>query len=355
MPVSVSPEGELVLYGFVGDNLWDEGFTAREVLDALAEAGRGTDIVVRLNSAGGYVDDGVAIYNALVAHKGHVTVQVDAIAASSASIIAMAGDDRVMLSGALMMIHDPSRATMGTAADHEKSKSILDKLAALMAGIYADVTAEDEEGLRIEMRDELWLTGEEAVARGFATSAGTAKAKAFAAFDYRTYAHAPQRLVALAKKKRWSLEEARTEAAAGAAHPRKQEIEMTEKPKAEDDAAVAKIKAEASASARSEAHARIKAITACDEAKGRAALAEHLAFETEMSADDAVKILAAASKETAATENETDVTGGTDAQAYEQRRMAAAGQGVPGQRSEKPKAFSSGEIYALRRRALKEA
>lgn len=352
MPVSVSSDGELVLYGFVGDNFWDEGFTAREVLDALAEVGRDTDIVVRLNSAGGYVDDGVAIYNALVAHKGRVTVQVDAIAASSASIIAMAGDDRVMLSGALMMIHDPSRATMGAAADHEKSKSILDKLAALMAGIYADVTGGDEDGLRTEMRDELWLTGDEAVARGFATSAGTAKAKAFAAFDYRTYAHAPQRLVALAKQKRWSLEEARAEAATSAARPREQEIDMTEKLRAEDDAAVAKIKAEATATARAEAHARIKAITACDEADGRAALAKHLAFETEMPADDAVKILAAASKEVAAAEDDTDKAGSSGAQAYEQRRLAAAGQAIPGKDERPDKAsIDVTAIYAAHNRA----
>lgn len=72
--MAVLVNGELVLYGFVGDNYWDMGFTAREVIEALAEVGREADITVRLNSGGGYTDDGVSIFNALKTHKGKVTV-----------------------------------------------------------------------------------------------------------------------------------------------------------------------------------------------------------------------------------------------------------------------------------------
>ena len=135
MPVMVN--GELVLYGFVGDNFWDMGFTAKEVLDALAEHGRTEDITVRINSGGGYVDDGIAIFNALKAHAGKVTVVVDSLAASSASIIAMAGDERIMRTGALMMIHDPQGGVWGTAADMEKFAKVVEKQAESLASIYA--------------------------------------------------------------------------------------------------------------------------------------------------------------------------------------------------------------------------
>ncbi|WP_167738090.1 head maturation protease, ClpP-related [Leisingera sp. NJS201] len=190
--MTILVDGELVLYGFVGDDFWDEGFTASQVIDALAMLGRDADITVRINSGGGYTDDGIAIYNALKAHRGDVAVVVDAIAASSASVIAMAGDTITMRSGALMMIHDPAKFTWGDAGDHEKSTEQLNKLADLMADIYAEQTGEDAETIREDMKDELWLTGEEAVARGFATDTEGGRAKAVAAFDYRVFARAPR-------------------------------------------------------------------------------------------------------------------------------------------------------------------
>ena len=67
--MSVLIDGELVLYGFVGDDFWDDGFTASEVIDALAMLGHDADITVRINSGGGYTSDGIAIYNALKAHS----------------------------------------------------------------------------------------------------------------------------------------------------------------------------------------------------------------------------------------------------------------------------------------------
>ena len=94
--MSVLVDGELVLYGFVGDSFWGDGFTASEVIDALAELGRDADVTVRLNSGGGYTDDGIAIFNTLTAHRGKVEIVVDAMAASAASVIAMAGDTVTM-------------------------------------------------------------------------------------------------------------------------------------------------------------------------------------------------------------------------------------------------------------------
>lgn len=249
--MTVYENGELVLYGFVGEDYWDEGFTAREVISALAEHGRDNDLTVRLNSGGGYTHEGMSIYNALKAHAGNVRIEVDGVALSSASLLAMAGDEIVMKAGSLMMIHDPSGITIGNADDHEKSREMLDKVGDSMASIYAQRSGKEVADVRASMKDEIWLTAEEAVEQGYATEAESAKAKAVAAFDYRIYAHAPQKLKTLASKKHWSLEEAMSRAAAAASPTgHQQEQSMTDKPQADASTAdLDKAKAEAAANA----------------------------------------------------------------------------------------------------------
>ncbi|KAB2779439.1 head maturation protease, ClpP-related [Brucella anthropi] len=344
----VLQDGELVLYGFVGDNYWDEGFTAQDVLAALAEVGRDTDITVRINSAGGYVYDGVAIYNALVGHKGKVTVVVDAFAGSAASVIAMAGEERIMRTGAMMMIHDPASVTYGNADDHEAAVGFLNKLGDLMADIYAERTGEDTETIRADMRKEIWLTGEEAVARGFATETEKLKAVAYSAFDYRIYANAPARLKRMAQKNSWSLDREMTASAPAGAPTSQEEDDMTEKPQA--GPAPADI-ATATANAEKATKERIKAIMTSPEASGREELASHFAYDTTMSAEDAVKALTMAPKAEATGQPEPD-----PAQDYEQRRMLASGQSQP-QPPRKPGTptakINTGEIYASRRQAAK--
>lgn len=332
--MTVLVNGELVLYGFVGDNFWDMGFTSREVIDALAEVGRDADITVRINSGGGYTDDGVAIYNALVAHKGKVTVIVDAAAFSSASLIAMAGQERIMRKGALMMIHDPSGGVWGTAKEMESYTQYLQKQADSMASIYAEVTGEDSSDIREEMKDELWLTAEEAVERGFATAVNDNKTKAVAAHDYRVYAHAPERLVALATKKNWSHSEIRSKALASATAATRQQKEkpiMTEKPKADDNAAdIEAAKAEAAKSAVAAYQTRRKNVMSFEETKGREALAETL-VETDLSEDAIKAALAAAPKPP------TAGGGKTQGSNYERERVQAAGLAQPeGQSTAQP-------------------
>ncbi|WP_421358134.1 head maturation protease, ClpP-related [Agrobacterium rosae] len=326
--MTVLVDGELVLYGFVGDNYWDMGFTAREVIEALAEVGRDADITVRINSGGGYTDDGVSIFNALNAHKGKVTVIVDAVAFSSASLIAMAGSERIMRKGAMMMIHDPSGGVWGTAQDMESYTKFLQKQAESMAGIYADVTGEDADDIREEMKTELWLTADEAVQRGFATSVSDAKSRAVAAHDYRVYSHAPDRLVAMATKKNWSHDEASPKAMASATAPTRQQQEkpkMTEKPKADDNAAdIEAAKAEAGKSAVAAYQTRRKNVMALEEAKGNEALAENL-IDSDLSEDAIKGALALAAKPA------PQQGGKPQASTYEQRRIsAAAGLAQPG-------------------------
>lgn len=188
---------ELTLYGSVGSSWWEEDyFTAKSVREKLA--GMSGDIVVRLNSGGGIASEGQAIYTMLVDYPGKVTVIVDGVAASAASLIAMAGDEIVMRLGAWMLIHDPANPwTMGrgTEADHLKEAELLRVISGAYADIYAARAGIDREQARQIMRDETVMDGAMCVEMGFATSVDTAsQAAAAAVFDYRMYANAPQDL-----------------------------------------------------------------------------------------------------------------------------------------------------------------
>lgn len=194
--------GELVLYGFVGDADWDvQHFTARDVLDALVLMSG--DVTVRLNSGGGYSNDGLAIYNNLRLHAQRngvtITVIVDAVALSAASLIAMAGDTVVMAAGSTMMIHDPSVVVFGNADEQRDAADMLDKMANQYAAIYAEKAGITVEAARQIMKDETWYTAEEAVEAGFADDVQAAgEMKAPSLFDYRLYNKSPSSLTALA-------------------------------------------------------------------------------------------------------------------------------------------------------------
>ena len=103
---------EIVIY----DEIGAFGIPAKAFLDELKALGPVPELTVRINSPGGSVFDGVAIYNALKRHSAAITVWIDGIAASIASMIAMAGDEIVMPENAMLMLHDPSGLVMGTAA-----------------------------------------------------------------------------------------------------------------------------------------------------------------------------------------------------------------------------------------------
>ena len=368
--MAVLVDGELVLYGFVGESYFGKGFTAAEVMDALAELGRDTDVPVRINSGGGYAYEGIAIYNALLAHRGQVSVQIDAVAASSASVIAMAGDSITMRAGANMMLHDPSGVTFGTEAEHQKSIKALARLASGMASIYAEKSGEDATAIRADMKSELWLTGAEAVERGFATATSGQAAEPVAAFDYRVYANAPRPLVALAEKERWTFNASHLSAARAAPFPAQpkepSDMAQTPPPAAPTPTAAAPAQppaaapapvappAPAPATASDDVKTRIKAILDDDAAQGRETLARHLAFDTEMPADAAVATLKAAAADAPGTP-ETPADALPDPAAYQANRSAASALAQPApQQPAKPKAkIDTSGIYA--RRAKQEA
>jgi ATP-dependent protease ClpP protease subunit len=188
---------ELYLYGTVGGSFWEEDyFTAKSVRDELSDMTG--PITVRINSGGGIASEGQAIYTMLVDYPDKVTVVVDGIAASAASLIAMAGEEIIMRRGAFMLIHDPAQPwTMGrgTEEDHLKEAELLRVLSGAYADIYAFRAGMSRDEARAIMKAETGLDGPMAVDLGFATSVDAdAAAVAAARFDYRMYANAPKEL-----------------------------------------------------------------------------------------------------------------------------------------------------------------
>ena len=188
---------EIHLYGTVGDSFWEEDhFTARMVRGMLD--GLSGPLSVRINSPGGIVSEGQAIYTMLKDYPGPVSVVVDGVAMSSASLIAMAGDTITMRLGSYMLIHDPSLLFgegRGTAEDHREWAAFLDKIGDAFADVYADRAAMTRDEAREIMRAETVYLGAEAVDAGFATHyEGDKKSDAAATFDYRIYANAPKHL-----------------------------------------------------------------------------------------------------------------------------------------------------------------
>jgi len=194
--------GKLYLYGPVGcDYCWDDdGFTEQEVLTALNSLSG--DIYVHLNSPGGLVYDGIPIHTALLMYEGKVTIQVDGLAASVASLICCAADEVIMAPGAQIMIHDPSDFTFGTADDHRKKAAHLDSITESGAEIYSKKSGQTVEACLAMMADETWLNAEAAVEQGFADSvleytpkenaAPEMMAAGFPKFDYSVFQKAPE-------------------------------------------------------------------------------------------------------------------------------------------------------------------
>jgi ATP-dependent Clp endopeptidase proteolytic subunit ClpP len=141
------------------------GLSGKQFSDVLAEVGNGP-LLVEINSPGGNVWDGLSIYNQLRGRKAPVTTRVVGIAASIASIIALAGDRVEMADAALMMIHDPSGMASGTSEDMRKMADALDQHAEVLVGVYAKKTGRSPESIRAAMKSETWFTTAEALAFG---------------------------------------------------------------------------------------------------------------------------------------------------------------------------------------------
>ena len=160
---------EILLYDIIG--AW--GISAKQFASDLKALGGGT-ITLRINSPGGDVMDGTAVFNLLKADGRPITVHIDGMAASMASVIAMAGHKVVMPANALMMVHNPWTVSVGNAEQLRKDADLLDKVAGQIVGAYAgkcgDKTKRDD--IVVLMDAETWMDGKEAVAAGFADECG---------------------------------------------------------------------------------------------------------------------------------------------------------------------------------------
>jgi ATP-dependent protease ClpP protease subunit len=158
---------DVFIYDEIGESFWGGGVSAQTMATELAALDV-DELNVYINSPGGAAWDGIAIMNAIRRHRAHVTVYVDGLAASAASVIAMAGDRIVMNRGSELMIHDASGGAYGNADLMDEVGQILHKLSDSIAAVYAGRSGTDRDTWRAAMKAETWYTAEEAVAAGLA-------------------------------------------------------------------------------------------------------------------------------------------------------------------------------------------
>ena len=125
------------------------------------------DLTVRINSPGGDVFAGYAIYNMIQDYKGNVIVHIDGVAASMASVIALAGDKVIMAKNALYMIHNPSSGTQGDSAEHIKKAELLDTVKSILIDAYNTKTGISKKKLSKMLDNETWLKSDKALKLGF--------------------------------------------------------------------------------------------------------------------------------------------------------------------------------------------
>lgn len=173
---------EVLIYDPIGADWFGNGVTAKRFRDDLEAMGDVAEITVRINSPGGEVFDGLSIYNTLKEHPAKVTVHVDGLAASIASVIAMAGDRIVMGEGAMFMVHSPWTVAMGNADNMRATADMLDKVEVGLVDAYVSRTGKTRAAVQKWMEGETWFTRDEAVAAGLATEIAAIEAEAPVAF-----------------------------------------------------------------------------------------------------------------------------------------------------------------------------
>jgi len=157
------------VYDVIGADFWTgEGVTAKRIAGALRSLGKGP-ITVNVNSPGGDLFEGLAIYNLLREHPGEVTVKVVGLAASAASVVAMAGDTIQIARAGFFMVHNAWVVAMGNRHDLRELSEWLEPFDAAMADLYAARSGMDIKATQKLMDKETWIGGAEAVDMGFAT------------------------------------------------------------------------------------------------------------------------------------------------------------------------------------------
>lgn len=156
------------VYDVIGYDWWTgEGVTAKRIAGALRSMGAGP-VTVNINSPGGDLFEGLAIYNLLREHQGHITTKVVGLAASSASVIAMAGDTIQIARAGFFMVHNGWLIAQGNRLDLREIADWMEPFDTAMADIYASRTGQDIADVRRQMDGETWFGGTQAIEQGYA-------------------------------------------------------------------------------------------------------------------------------------------------------------------------------------------
>jgi ATP-dependent protease ClpP protease subunit len=172
---AAADDNSISVFDVIGQDYWGEGVTAKRIAGVLRSM-NGADVTVNINSPGGDMFEGLAIYNLLREYEGHVTVKVLGIAASAASIIAMAGDDIQIGRGAFLMIHNCWVYAMGNRHDFAELAQSIEPFDTAMADIYAARSGLDMPTVQKLMDAESYIGGSDAVVKGLADSVLSADA-----------------------------------------------------------------------------------------------------------------------------------------------------------------------------------
>lgn len=189
-------EADVYIYEDVGAS-WFGGVSAKQFAADLKALGKVDVINVHINSYGGEVFEGVAIYRQLVDHPARVISHIDGVAASIASVIAMAGDEIRISEAGFIMIHNASGGVYGQASDMRKLADLLDTITGTIRDVYEARTQQEADAIRDWMDEERWFTASEAVELLFAdTMVDNMRVAAHADFSRHAFANMPKALLA---------------------------------------------------------------------------------------------------------------------------------------------------------------
>ena len=193
-------KSEIWIYEEIGENFWDgSGITAKAFQKELSGI-KASQIDLHINSPGGLVFDGITIFNLIKQHPATVTTYIDGLAASIASVIALAGDKVVMAENALFMIHKASGMVYGNSDDMRGFAKKLDKVNTSIASTYISKTGKDEAEINEMMKVESWLSAQDALGLGFIDEiSGEVSIAAYAKFvpvmQKAQYQHIPDEIM----------------------------------------------------------------------------------------------------------------------------------------------------------------
>lgn len=186
---------EIRIYEEIG--AW--GVTAKQFADDLDALGELQTLNVRINSPGGDVFEALAMHNILQRHPARVQVYIDGLCASAATLIALAGDETSMVSNGQYMIHEPWTVTAGNAEDMQKRADLLDGIAEQIVSLYARKTGLPPDDIRARMREETWMTAQQALDAGFIDAIDEPLRIAAKAHDLSRFTNPPKKVSAMSE------------------------------------------------------------------------------------------------------------------------------------------------------------